>query len=422
MMENKKILTAIDMGTTKINILIAELDLIERNFTIIGSANDISKGVTSGRIDDTQALQIQLEKVISKAEKSVEDRELVINNAFFGVASSSIESLMGHASKILGKTHRVITEDDKKALEDLAENKIVPVDRKVIHKISHNYKIDDHTFVANPVGMWGLKVDADVHIVAGAINPINSLDHAVKSLSIITEDIVLEPLAAAKSALTDTEKKTGSVLIDIGGGTTDIAIYRNGKLLYTSVIPIGGEFYTSDIATGLQIELKTAERLKKQLATYYQEEVDEDTYIEIPTNDYKGVKEINVSTLKMIVDARTDEILELVKNKLEASGYINHLVNGIVFTGGSSKIIGLEEKASKYFELPVRIGIPVKFEGLSEKYRNPEDSTAVGLLLYGAEKYLSGNFIPINTKLKEPGNNLFKIIKLKVADWIDVLF
>ena len=206
MMENKKILTAIDMGTTKINILIAELDLIERNFTIIGSANDISKGVTSGRIDDTQALQIQLEKVISKAEKSVEDRELVINNAFFGVASSSIESLMGHASKILGKTHRVITEDDKKALEDLAENKIVPVDRKVIHKISHNYKIDDHTFVANPVGMWGLKVDADVHIVAGAINPINSLDHAVKSLSIITEDIVLEPLAAAKSALTDTEK------------------------------------------------------------------------------------------------------------------------------------------------------------------------------------------------------------------------
>lgn len=418
-MDNKKILTAIDIGTTKIYTIIAEVNLEEGNFNVIGIGVSPSRGLLRGVIVDVEQVTRDVEIAVQAAEHMA---DVSIDKAFIGVAGKHIESLMSHATIVLGKVPREIVEADKKSLEELAVSKVVPVDRKVIHKIVYNYKIDDAGVVKNPIGMTGMKIDADVHIVTGIVNAIDSLVNSVNKLAIEVEDVVLEPLASAKSVLTDTEKKLGSILVDIGGGTTDIAIYKNDKLIYTSVIPVGGEHFTNDIASILGLDLKTAGRLKKQLSDYLEEGNMENEVIEVSSNNYENTKEVEISYLKEIVDARTEDILIQVNKKIEASGFKHYVSTGLVFTGGASKVAGLKEMADKHFDMPVRMGKPIKVEGLLEDMNKPEDATGVGLLLYGAEKYFSGDFLSFNKKLNEAGGSVFKVMKEKIKEWVDSLF
>lgn len=418
-MENKKLLAAIDIGTSKIYTIIAEVNNDDSTFRVVGTGVSPSRGLKKGVIVDVEEVTRDVEISVQAAEHMA---DVSIDSAFIGVAGKHIESLMSHATLVVGKTPREINAMDKKALEDIAVSKVVPVDRKVIHKIMYNYKIDDSGVVKNPIGMSGIKLEADVHIVTGIVNAIDSLVNSVNKLSIEVEDVVLEPLASAKAVLTDTEKKLGSILVDMGGGTTDIAMYKNDKLIYTSVIAIGGDHFTNDIAALLNIDLKTADRLKKQLADYMEEGDIEDQVIEIPSHNYEETKEVEVSYLRDIVNARIVDVMQNIQKKLEASGFRHYVSTGIVFTGGASKVAGLKEIAEETFDIPVRMGRPIRVEGLTKDMNKPEDATGVGLLLYGAEKYFSGDFVSFNKKLNQAQGNVFSVLKEKIKEWVDSLF
>lgn len=415
-MEKQEIVVAIDIGTTKIYVIVAKVNSEEQSFNVIGYGVSASKGMKKGVIVDVEQVTESVEAAIKTAEHMA---DVNIKTAFIGVAGKHIESLMSHATAIIGKYPREITELDKRKLEEIAENKVVPVDRKVIHKIVYNYKIDDSEIVKNPLGMSGVKLEADVHIVTGVVNSIDALVKSARNLSIGVEDVILEPLASGKAVLNDTERKFGSILVDIGGGTTDMAIFKNEKLIYTSVIPLGGEHYTNDIASVLNIDVKTAERLKKEFSTY-REELDLDEIIEVPA--YNGVenKKVELGYLKEIIDFRTEDILEHIARKIEASGFEHLIPNGIVFTGGASKVAGLMERAETYFNLPVRFGVPVKRDGLLPDMKKPEDATGVGLLLYGLEKYFAGELSTINRTKSE--GSLMEIIKEKMKSWFEMIF
>lgn len=414
-MDKKNIVVAVDIGTTKVLAIVAEIFPVEKEFKVIGYGMNISRGLQKGVIVDVEEAMNAIESAISSAEHMA---NINIEKAYIGIAGKHIESLVSHTVVTLGKMPREIVETDKMRLEDFAETKIVPVDRKVIHKIVYNYKIDDRSeVVKNPVGMVGMKLEADVHVVTGGVQSIDSLIRCINKLDIAVEDVVLEPLASAKAVLSDTEKKLGCVLIDIGGGTTDIAIYKNEKLIYTSVIPVGGEHYTTDLATILGIELKVADRLKKDFSTLHG--FDEDEIFDLPSYSGGDARSVELGFVKEIIDARTDEILEIVGKKIEMSGYAKYLQNGLVFTGGSSKIMGLREKAELYFKMPVRIGIPVKMEGMLNELLKPEDATGVGLLLYGIEKYLAGKNSIIQ---KDDSDSMMKTLFEKMKSWFENLF
>lgn len=394
-MEKRDVVVAIDIGTTKILALIAEVLHDEKDFRIIGYGMNPSRGLSKGIVVDVEEATTSIESALHAAEHMADVRA---ETAFIGVAGKHIESLISHAVTTVGKMPKEITEVDRQKLEEIAESKVVPIDRKVIHKIVYNYRIDEGSVIKNPVGMTGVKIEADVHIVTGGIHAIESLVKCVNNLDMDVEGVVLEPLASAKSVLTDTEKKLGSILVDIGGGTTDIAVFKNEKLIYTSVIPLGGEHFTTDIASVLNIDLKTADRLKKEFSSF--ENYEDDEVIEIPSYGSDETKKVEVGYLKEIIDARIDDILEHVSKKIEASGYKHLVPNGLVFTGGSSKIAGLKEKAEPFFELPVRLGFPVNRRGLLEKTLKPEDATGVGLVMYGVEKCLAEK--PVVREKKKP--------------------
>lgn len=418
-MENKKLLVAIDIGTSKIYTIIAEVNNDNRSFKVIGTGVSPSRGLKKGMVVDVEEVTRDLEVSVQAAEHMA---DVSIEGAFIGVAGRHIESLMSHATVVVGKTPREITQADKQSLGEVAVSKVVPVDRKVIHKIVYNYRIDDSGVVKNPIGMSGVKLEADVHIVTGQLNAIDALVNSVNRLSVEVEDVVLQPLASAKAVLTDTEKQLGSILVDMGGGTTDIAVYKNDKLIYTSVIPIGGQHFTNDIAALLGIDMKTADRLKKQLTDYILEDEIENQIIEIPSHNYEEVKEVEISYLKEIVEARIEDVIEQVKKKIEASGFKHYISTGIIFTGGGSKVAGLKERAKESFDIPVRMGRPLKLEGLTEEMNKPEYATGVGLLLYGIERYFSGEFVSFNKKLNQADGSVMKVLKEKIKEWVDSLF
>lgn len=420
-MNNQNIVVAIDVGTTKILVIVSEIDRETEKFKILGYGMSASNGgLSKGRVVDIDRASKDIEAAIKAAEIM---SSVPITKAFVGIAGKHIESLESSGIITLSENEpREITKIDRKRLEDIAENKVVPVERTVIHRIGYNYRIDNSGIIKNPVGMKGCKLEGTVHIVTGLINTIDALIKSVNKLSIEVEDVVLEPYASGKAVLTDTEKRTGVILVDIGGGTTDIAVFKNEKLIYTSVLPLGGEHFTYDIATVLGIETRMADNLKKDFSIN-NEDYKIDEIVEIPNYDrYTEKKEIEIGYLKEIIDSRIEDILENIEKKIEASGVQHQVYNGIVFTGGSSKIAGLKERAEKYFDMPVRFAVPIKRDGLSEQMLKPEDATGVGLLLYGVEKSLEGEVISLNKEESEGKRSMFEVIVEKLKKGFDIFF
>ncbi len=422
-MKNREIVTAIDIGTTKIYTIVAEILSGENEFQVIGHGASISKGLNKGVIVDVEKVTKDVEASIKSVEYMA---DVEIKSAYVGVAGKHIESLISHSMTVLGEEPREIIAMDIKQLEEVAKNKVVPIDRKVIHKILYNYKIDNSEVVKNPLGMVGTKLEADVHIVTGVVNSIDALVKSVNNISIEVDDILLEPLASAKSVLTETEKKLGTVLVDIGGGTTDVAIFKNEKLIYTSVLPVGGEHFTNDIASILNIDIKTADRIKREFSQYI-DDIDLEDVIEVPSYNEGEMKKIKMSFLKEIIESRIEDIIEHISKKIDVYGYEHLIPNGIVFTGGASKIAGLRERAEEYFDMPIRLGIPRNHKGILKEIQKPENATGIGLLLYGVENYKNKNK---NVKLKkekeiEEIKNTKKrtnIIMEKMKKWFELLF
>ena len=389
LMENN-IAVAIDIGTTKIYVIVAEIDFETGAFQVKGYGTSTSKGLRKGLIIDVERTTADIKKAVQAAEKM---SGITVSHACVGVSGRHIESVLSSAEIYLGEKPRTITNEDYARLIQTAKNKVVSYDRRVLHEIAFNHRIDNGGIVKSPIGMEGEKLEADVHLITGSEKEIVSLKNALSNIDIEIDEIVLEPYASAMAVLTNSEKKFGTVIVDIGGGTTDIGIYRNEKLIYSGVLSIGGEHFTNDISYILNIDLDTADRIKKEFS-YKEQEIDdlEEQEIVIPEINSFANRYIPLSQLKEITDYRIDDILEHIEEKIEESGFSDYISNGIVFTGGASQIAGLKERSREFFaDYEIKMGIPIQVEGLLENMNKPENATGIGLLIYSVEKFIKEN-------------------------------
>ena len=374
------IAVAIDIGTTKIYVIIAEVDPDTGRFQVLGYGTSTSSGLKKGLVVDVEQTSRDIRRAVKKAEDMAEIR---VEKAFIGISGKHIQSSLQHIEIFLGEEPREIEEEDYERIVQSAIDRKISRDSFILHKIAYNFKIDNGNVVKNPIGRKGRKVEADVHLITGSEKEIIALKNTLSKLDIDVEEVILEPYASAKAVLTTSEKRFGTVIVDIGGGTTDICIYRNETLIYSAVIPAGGEHYTNDIAYCLQLDLETAEKLKKDFSSFSD---NGENAVQIHIKNSNEKKSIKLSELTEVIDSRTEDLLELLGEKIEASGFSDYISNGIVFTGGASQIAGLKEKAESLFNYDIKIGIPIRTIGLLEEMNKPENSTGIGLLIYAAEK------------------------------------
>jgi cell division protein FtsA len=374
------IAVAIDIGTTKIYVIIAEIDPETGRFQVLGYGTSTSSGLKKGLVVDVEQTSRDIKRAVRKAEEMAQIR---VEKAFIGISGKHIQSSLQHIEIFLGEEPREIEELDYETLIQNAIDRQITRDSFILHKIAYNFKVDNGSVIKNPVGRRGRKVEADVHLITGSEKEITALKNTLLKLDIDVEEVILEPYASAKAVLTTSEKRFGTVIVDMGGGTTDICIYRNETLIYSAVIPAGGEHYTNDIAYCLQLDLETAEKLKKDFSSFSD---NGENVVQIHIKNSNEKKMIEFSELEEIISSRTDDLLELVGEKIAESGFSEYISNGIVFTGGSSQIAGLKERAEEYFNYDIKIGIPIRTIGLLEEMNKPENSTGIGLLIYAAEK------------------------------------
>lgn len=378
------IAVAIDIGTTKIYVIIAEVDPDTGRFQVLGYGTSTSSGLKKGLVVDVEQTSRDIRRAVKKAEDMAEIR---VEKAFIGISGKHIQSSLQHIEIFLGEEPREIEEEDYERIIQSAIDRKISRDSFILHKIAYNFKIDNGNVVKNPIGRKGRKVEADVHLITGSEKEIIALKNTLSKLDIEVEEVILEPYASAKAVLTTSEKRFGTVIVDIGGGTTDICIYRNETLIYSAVIPAGGEHYTNDIAYCLQLDLETAEKLKKDFSSFSD---NGENAVQIHIKNSNEKKSIKLSELTEVIDSRTEDLLELLGEKIEASGFSDYISNGIVFTGGASQIAGLKERAESLFNYDIKIGIPIRTIGLLEEMNKPENSTGIGLLIYAAEKAVLG--------------------------------
>lgn len=399
------IITSIDIGTAKIVTIIAKVSKDKSSLEVLGYGFSRSKGLNKGVVVDVEETSASIDKSVREAERVA---GIKIRSATVGVSGSHISSATVKSSITVAKYPREITINDKRNLENFVESKNLGVDRSVLHRIAYDYRIDDGDYVRSPIGMIGCKLDAEVHIVSGAVNSIGALIRCVRNLGIRVKNVVLEPLASAEAALSDTEKRVGAVLVDIGGGTTDIAIIRNGKLVHTSVIPVGGDHFTNDIAAVLNMDTKSAEYLKKSLKSLIEKSHKSDVSIS---------KDIDLDIVRTIIESRMNELVEHIANRLSDSRYSGFVRGGIILAGGGSKIFGLEEAIRSRFHVSTRIGVPLTDFKLPEDLRTPEAVTGVGLLLTDMKKNKYKRFFYSGSYGKM---SFIGMLKERFADMFDI--
>ncbi|HDT13276.1 MAG TPA: cell division protein FtsA [Candidatus Aminicenantes bacterium] len=379
-MSKNNYIVGFDIGTRKVVGIIAEVTE-ERKIEIIGIGTADSHGLRKGVVVD-------LEATTAAIKKSQEEAELMagveIDSAFFGISGAHIKSLNSRGVVAVSGKNREITREDVRRVIDQSKAIPIPPDRDIIHIIPQEFIVDDQDGIKDPTGMSGIKLEVCVHIITAALTSLQNLKSCVERAGIGIEEVVLNQIATAQAVLTQDERELGVGQIDIGAGTTEVAIYERGSLWYTSTIPIGGDNFTNDIAVGLRTPIPEAERIKKKFGCIAGPPVDEQETIEVPSVG-KGRKPriLSRQLLADIIQPRAEEIFRLVDSDIKRMGYDKSLNSGIVLTGGTALLEGLEEVAEEIFDLPVRRGDPGGVGGLVDRVSTPDFSTAVGLILYG---------------------------------------
>lgn len=373
----KDYLVGIDIGTSKVVTLVGELSS-DGKLNIIGYGSHPSQGLKRGVV-------VNIESTVQSIQRSVEDAELMVGceifSAFTGIAGSHIRSVNSHG--IVAIRDREVSLNDIERVIDAAKAIAIPSDQKILHVLPQEYSIDSQDAIREPIGMSGVRLEAKVHIVTGAVSAAQNIVKCMKRCGLVTSDIVLEQFASSQSILSEDEKELGVCMIDIGGGTSDIAIFTDGAIRYTAVIPIAGDQVTNDIAIALRTPTRHAEDIKIKYGCALQDMVDSSQMIEVPTMGDKVSRKIPQRALAEVVEARYEELFTLAHEELRRSGLENYLAAGIVLTGGASKILGAQEIAERIFKAPVRIGRPHHVTGLPDIINNPIYATGVGLLVYG---------------------------------------
>ncbi|NQT33762.1 cell division protein FtsA [bacterium] len=401
-------LVGIDLGTTKISVIIAEVDE-EGDVQVVGVGETESRGMRRGVVVNIDKTTEAISDAIDQAEQMA---GIKVRDAFVGIAGDHIRSINSRGVIAVSRGHgvsrsNVITQIDVERVIEAARAVALPMDREVLHVLPQEFSVDDEAGIHEPVGMTGLRLEADVHIITGAIASAQNIYRCVKSSGIGLRGLVLEPLASSYAVLNDEEKELGVALLDLGGGTTDIAVFYDSSIRHTSVIGLGGVNVTRDIAMVLGIPIEQAEKLKIEkggiLAPF-----GDSVPLKVETALDGRVREINPTELNEIIRARMEEIFEMVLRELKRVDCMGLLSSGIVITGGGSQLSGTTMLAEEIFRKPVRSGIPRGLHGLADAVNNPAHATGVGLILYGIKNQDEPRFSGDDTVVFKRILKLFK--------------
>ena len=369
----------LDIGTSKVVAIVGEVNS-GGNIEIIGLGTHPSNGLKKGVV-------VNIESTVQSIRHAVEEAELMagceINSVYAGIAGSHIRSLNSHG--IVAIREREVTSGDLDRVIDAARAVAIPADQRVLHILPQEFIIDDQEGIREPIGMSGVRLEAKVHLVTGAVGAAQNIIKCIRRCGLEVDDIILEQLASSYAVLTEDEKELGVCLVDIGGGTTDIAIFTDGSIRHTAVIPIAGDQVTNDIAVALRTPTQHAEEIKLKYACALMQLAGGDETIEVPSIGERPARRLSRQTLAEVVEPRYEELLTLVQAELRRSGFEDVVAGGVVLTGGSSKMEGLIDLAEEVFHMPVRLGVPQYVTGLVDVVRNPIYATGVGLLLFGYE-------------------------------------
>jgi cell division protein FtsA len=396
-------IVGLDVGTTKICAVVGEV--VNGELEIRGVGTAASKGLRKGVVVDIESTVESIKNAVKTAESFT---GVEINAVYVGIAGSHIKGFNSYGA--VGIRGKEVTCKDIERVIDSAKAVYVPLDREVLHVIPAGYILDGQDGIRDPSGMMGVRLEAKVYIVTGAVASVQNLLKCCEKVGLEVVDIVFEPLASAEAILTDDEKELGVAIVDIGGGTTDIILYKNGCLRHTSVLAVGGNHFTNDIAVGLRVSVSEAERVKKSFGFAITTMVDDSEEIDI-IQAGQGRKILR-RYLSEIIQPRTEELLDLIKGELRSCSGYDIASTGVVFTGGGSLLEGLDRMAEALLGLPVRLGFPKDLEGCKDIINNPMYATGVGLVLYGLETESSRVFYP----------DAFTGIFGKMKDWVKGIF
>jgi cell division protein FtsA len=371
------LIVGLDIGTSKVVAIVGEITA-EGGIDIIGIGTQPSRGLKKGVV-------VNIESTVHSIQRAVEEAELMagcqIRSVYAGIAGSHVRSINSHG--IVAIKDKEVTAADVARVIDAAKAVAIPADQRILHVLPQEFIIDNSEGIRDPISMSGVRLEAKVHLVTGAMSAAQNIIKCVRRCGLEVDDIILEQLASSASVLTDDEKELGVCLVDIGGGTTDIAVFSDGAIRHTAVIPIAGDQVTNDIAVALRTPTQYANDIKIKYACALRQLATEDETIEVPSVGDREPRTLARQTLAEVVEPRYEELLSLVHAELRRSGFEEICAAGVVLTGGSSKMEGVIELAEEIFHMPVRLGYPQHVSGLVDVVRNPIHATGVGLLLFG---------------------------------------
>jgi len=402
--DDRNLIVGLDIGTSKVVAIVAEISP-ESRLEVIGIGSSTSRGLKRGVV-------VNIESTVQSIQRAIEEAELMagceINSVYTGIAGSHVRSLNSHG--IVAIRDKEVSASDVERVIDAARAVAIPADQRVLHVLPQEFIIDSQEGIPEPIGMSGVRLEAKVHLVTGAVSAAQNIVKCVQRCGLTVEDIVLEQLASSYAVLTEDEKELGVCIVDMGGGTTDIAVFCGGAIQHTAVIPIAGTQVTNDIAVSLRTPAQYAEEIKIKYACALSQLANPDETIEVPSVGDRPPRRLARQTLAEVVEPRYEELFHLVRKELRRSGFEELIAAGVVLTGGSAKMEGAIDLAEEVFHMPVRLGVPQYVDGLADVVRNPIHATGVGLLLYGRES--------LQTKAEASAAKLgFSSVLQKMRSW-----
>lgn len=412
-------IAGLDLGTTKVSVVVAEIG-DDGEINVVGIGTYPAKGMRRGVV-------VNIDKTVSAIEKAVEAAErmsgIEITTVYTGIAGDHIRSINSRGviavSRRGNSLENEIKQEDVDRVIEAAKAVSLPLDQEVLHVIPQQYIIDDLRGIKDPVGMAGVRLEADVHIITGAVTSAQNIYRCVKRAGITCKDLVLEPLASSLAVLQESEKELGVGMIDLGGGTTDIAVFEDGVIKHTHVLAVGGQLVTRDIALGLNLPIETAEELKIHHGLAHRSVIREDVPIMLPAFGSKPESEIALSQLTQIIQFRMQEIFEFARDevvRMMGMNYHQKLPAGLILTGGGAMLPGTDAIAAEVFGFPVQVRSPRGVEGMTAQVQNPIFSTAVGLVLYGAKS------LGANEAFRGDDSKIFGDILKRMKSWVKEFF
>jgi len=401
---NNNLIVGLDIGTSKVLVIVGEISQ-DGELEVIGVGHHPARGLRKGVVSN-------IESTVQSIQRAVEEAELMagcqIYSVFAGIAGAHINSFNSHG--VVAIKDNEVTQNDIERVIDAARAMAIPNDQRILHVMPQDFVIDGQDGIHEPIGMCGVRMEAKVHMITGAVSAAQNIVKCIRRCGLEVDDIILEQIASSESVLTEDEMELGVCMIDIGGGTTDIAIFTEGAIRHTAVIPIAGDQVTNDIAVAFHTPTQAAEELKKKYGCTLAKLVDQGQTIETPSMGGRPPRTLSRQNLAEIIEPRVEELLLLIQAEVRRSGFEELIGSGIVLTGGSSRIEGMMELAEEIFHLPVRLGMPNYRGSLSEVVRNPIYATGIGLVRFG-----HGNRQQLKQLTRQPG--AFKSMMNRMNSW-----